>query len=547
VSAPLAEVGLFAFAVAVSLLLARRAPVAVIPGLLLGGLFLGPHMTGVMDDTSFLNAANDLGMVLLLFFTALFTHPNALRNGGRIALPLAAYDLVLNFAVAYWIGDLFGWDLQSRLILAGVITTSSTGAILKILSDEGRLLRREGNVLVAMLWFEDIAFIGFFIFVSGRESLATQFGPQLILGVVLFAAFLVLLRLGRELVWRIPQREVLIAVVTGVGVLGAFLGGLAGLPMGGAAFTTGLAVSGSRGARFIQTEAPYLREVSSAAFFFAFGALIDPGVARQVVPLAVAAIGGIVFTELIFLPLVARLLGLSATESLVLGSSLLARGGKSASFARLGAATPAGPQILSVSGLLTLALTPITPLLVRLMLWFRREEDPRVLGRADVLSQITRRVLAPGAYAQRNLVTVWDRIALSGWFLLPMSLGVLGSLLPFPLRWGPIVIGACLLPFAFRGIQDYFRRAPGTPGMTYRYRRRLLPRVDAYLPQLLIAPCLLALVLPLVAPAASLAYPLGALGALAYVLLLPRLVQPGRSAPYGTVLVQRATPAPREL
>jgi len=544
-NAPLVEVGLFAFAVAVSLLLARRAPIIVIPGLLLLGLFFGPHMTGIMDDAAFLNGANDLGMVLLLFFTALFTHPNALRRGGRIALPLAAYDLILNFAVAYWIGSLFGWDLQSRLILAGVITTSSTGAILKILSDEGRLLRREGNVLVALLWFEDLAFIGFFIFVSGRERLVTAFSPELLVGLVLFAAFLGALRLGRESVWKIPQREVLIAVVTGIGVLGAFLGDFAGLPMGGAAFTTGLAVSGSRGARFVQVEAPYLREISSATFFFAFGALVDPGVARQVVPLALAALAGLVFTELIFLPQVARLLGLSGTESLVLGSSLLARGGKSASFARLGAGTAAGPQILSVSGLITLFLTPLTPLLVRLMLRLRGDEA-RTMGRVDVLSQITRRVLSPGAYAQRNLATVWDRIALTCWFLLPFGLGILGSLLPFPLRWGPILIGVGLLPFAFRGIHDYFGRAPGTPGMTLRYRRKSLPRVEAYLPQLLIAPCLLALTLPLISFGASLAYPLAALATLAYVLLLPRIVQPARSAPFGSVVIRRPGRAARQ-
>lgn len=544
-NAPLAEVGLFAFAVAVSLVLARRAPVVVIPSLLLGGLFLGPNMTGLLEDLTFLNAANDLGMVLLLFFTALFTHPKALRSGGRIALPLAAYDLILNFAVAYWIGALFGWDLQGRLILAGLMTTSSTGAILKILGDEGRLLRREGNVLVALLWLEDIAFIGLFIFVSGRQHLATSVGPNLVVGILLYAAFLLAVRLSRERVWSIPRREVLIPLVTGIGVVGAFLGSLAGLPLGGAAFATGLAIAGSRGARFVQTEAPYLREVSSATFFFAFGALIDPGVARQVVPLALAAIGGIVFTELVFLPQVARLLGLSGTESLILGSSLLARGGKSASFARLGASTPAGPQILSVSALITLALTPITPLLVRLILWLRRD-GPRPLRRADVLSQITRRVLAPGAYAQRNLATVWDRIALAGWFLLPISLGLFASLLPFPWRGGPLLVGAALLPLSFRGIQDYFRNAPGTPGMTYRDRRRTLPRVEAYLPQLLMAPCLLALALPLIAPVATLAFPMAAAAALAYVLLLPRIVQPSASAPFASVRIRRPARAPRE-
>lgn len=531
--APLVEGGILALAIATSLVLARASPLLIIPGLLLAGVAIGPHGLGILNDAAFVDGASDVGLVLMLFFTSLFAHPSSLRIGGRIALPLAAYDLVLNFAAAYWIGALFGWDLPSRLILAGVLATSSTGAILTILTNEGRLLRREGHVLVALLWIEDLAFIAYFIFLSGRSHLSGGLPWHLLLGLALFALFLALLYFLRDAVWRIPHREILIPLVTGIGLLGAWLGNLGGLPYGGAAFTTGLILSGTRGARFIQTEAPHLRHASTAAFFFPFGALIDPVVAWNLLPLVGLAILSLVFTELFFLPQVARLLGLNLTETFVLGGSLMARGGKSASFARLGD-VPNSSAIIGVTGVLTMILTPIAPLLVRLALWVRSRQGhtPPIVDPSEALSQATRRVLAKGEYAQRNLVPWWDRVALVEWLLLPFLLGVLASLLPSPWRLVPLAFGLGLLVPAYQYLRAYFHAVPGTPTTTYRLRRRPLPLLETYLPSLLLGPTALALVLPLVAPLAATLFPIAAVLTFAFVFALPYLLRPSRAAPF---------------
>ncbi len=541
-SSPVIEVAVLALAMAGSLVLARWSSLLVIPALLMGGVAVGPHGFGLVADATFLEGANDVGLVLVLFFASLSAHPNALRLGGRIALPLAAYDLLLNFAVAYWIGSVFDWDLPSRLILAGVLTTSSTGTILGILGNEGRLMRREGHVLVAMLWIEDIAFIGFFLFLSAQQNLASM-GPswQLGLGLAVYGLFLGLLYLSRDAVWRIPHKETLIPLITGLGMLGAWLGTLGGLSFGGSAFATGLVLAGRQGAQFIQQDAPWLRTISFGAFFFAFGALTDPFVARDVAPVAGLALVGLLLTELVFLPQVGRLMGLGLGEALILGGSLLARGGKTASFARLASGSAMANQIYGVSAILTILLTPIAPLLVRGVLWLQRgaRDHPPALQRADVLSQVTRRVLAPGEYGQRNLVSFWERIALVEWFLLPPLLGLLASLLPYPLRLAPLIAGLLSLPPAYRAALRYFQAVPGAPTTVLRLRQQNLPRLETYLPALLLMPSALTLLLPLAAPQAELVYPILIAATLAFVLALPWIVQPGRSAPFHHVLVRR--------
>lgn len=518
------------------LLLRRVSKLLTVPALMLVGLAVGPGGVGLLSEPRFVYAASDIGLVLLLFYTALFAHPNALRNGGRIALPLAAYDLVLNFAVAYWIGSLFHWDLAARLLLAGVLSTSSTGAVLKILTDEGRLLRREGQVLMALLWIEDLAFVGYYLFLTGRLSLAAgDLHTGLLLGLLVFVGFLVLLGFLRESVWRIPHPETLVPLVTGLGLLGAWSGSLGGLPVVASAFATGLVLSGSRGASFVQTEAPYLREIAGSIFFFAFGAMLDPHVTWGILPLAAAALVGLLLTEALFLPLVARLLGLTGLESVVVGSTLLARGGKSAAFARAADAssTPHTSEIQSASGLLTILLTPLAPLAVRLMLSGRRRELPAGAVRPshDILGRITRRLLAPGAYAQRATAGRLERWVVAGWILLPTLLALLALLVDPPLRWVPTLAGLAILPLTARELRRFLQELPGTPATTYGLRRSPLPRLETHLTPVLLLPVVAALLLAPLAPVAAFAFPVVLALALVFLLAWPAFLHPVPRAP----------------
>ncbi|MGH2627521.1 MAG: cation:proton antiporter, partial [Anaerolineales bacterium] len=262
----LISLGLLGLAVALGLFVNQRVRVLAIPLLMAFGLMAGS--LGGFDSDPVFAGAGHVGLVLLLFFTSLFGNPRAIRDGGGAGLPLAAYDLVLNFAVAWWIGGQFGWDTQDRLFLAGILATSSTAVVLKMLGDEGRITRREGNVLVSMLMIEDWVFLGFYAFLGFRFADAQSSSALTwALWVPLFVAFLLLLRAFREWIWAFRQREVLIFVLTAIGLLGAFLGGQAGLPEVGSAFTTGLVLSGSQGARFLRQDAPYVREAASALFF----------------------------------------------------------------------------------------------------------------------------------------------------------------------------------------------------------------------------------------------------------------------------------------
>lgn len=532
---------------ALGLAVSRRARAFTIPAVFLFGILLGEGGLGFLREDAVLHGASELGLLLMLFYTSLFGNPRALRDGGGVGLPLAAYDLLLNFAIAWWIGSYFGLSPVDKLFLAGILATSSTAVAMKILGDEGRISRREGNVLVSLLLIEDWVFLAFYGFLGIRFAGGWERDPQLLAtGVASFIGFLVLCRLARHRIWRIAHREVVVALLTALAIVGAMLGNLAGLPLVGSAFTTGLALSGARGAEFAQREAPYLRESAAALFFVAYGALLGPILSWSLLPLLGACLLGVVAAELIFLPVLARRLGLRPSESFVTGASLLARGGKSAAFARLYPGGPGGPALFPLAGLLAAILTPLSPLLVRLGLYAAHRAPRSPYSSAgESFSRGARAVLIGHAYKQRSLGTAWARIVFAEWVVLAALLGVLTLVLPWPAR-GLAALGAalCLLPL-WTTLRQMVRRSPGSPYTTHPMRiARSHNRATDHLPVILAGPFALLLLLVFTSSWSETVYPFLLGGFFLVVVGLPWLRIRGRRAPPLARALASAVPRP---
>lgn len=530
----LVPLGVLGIGVALGLHLSKRARIVSIPLLFGFGLLMGGKAFGFLPHDAFLESTTEIGLLLMLFYTSLFGNPRALRDGGRIGLPLAAYDLIVNFAVAWWIGDFLNWDVRDRLFLAGIMATSSTAVVLKILGDENRISRREGNVLVSMLLIEDWVFLLFFAFLGLRYGGVPARSPSEIgLGVLAFIGFLAILRLFRAQIWSLRSREMQIALLTSIGLLGAFLGISAGLPSIGSAFTTGLVLSGEQGARFSQKEAPYLRDAASALFFVGYGAMLGPSLSFSLLPLLGLALAGIFVSELIVLPIMARRLGLRRSESFITGSLLLPRGGKSAAFAKLYPNVPGAQPLFPLAGLLAIVLTPLTPIVARLGIALSgRRTKLAYASPSEAFSRSARAVLMPHAYVARHNGSFMAKIVLFELLVLGAFLAFLTVAGPRPWNW----IAAASLVVCLVGLAQSLKAAvtagPGGP----RIRLRSAPptgdrQAFEQLPFLLIAPLALLVLLAVFSPWAVIAYPilLGTLwlGALA----LPWLRPNARRAP----------------
>lgn len=474
------------------------------PLLLVVGLAMGPGVLNVFTDDALVSNLNQWSLGVLLFFLALNTRPSAIAQGGRLALPLAAYDLVLSFAAAYWIGDVLHWGLLERLLLAGVLATNSTSAVLNTLHAEGRLHEREGNVLVALLWIEDVVFIAYFLVLNATQTHAAFFTPSHGAHLGLFIASIIAMRRMRSYVWGQPSRTLRLGMLVTAALAAGFFGAGAGLPHMGATFTAGLVLASRSSRMQLQRDAPWIQPYASALFFLAFGATLTPQAAMLAAPAAALATLALIVVKFGFLAPTSRWLGLTGPESRVLGASLTARGGKSASYTHLNH-DAAQTTLPGIAGLMAAITTPLAPLVVRWLLGKKKahiEADSH-----EAWSRMHRRLLAPHPFQQRNPSSWLERIVLVQTYVLALALAAFSAVASGYVAAAGAALTLAALFGAHRTASSYFARAPGVGRRRHSTYAHPWNRGERVLPWLLTTPILLGAGLLAFENAAFIAYP----------------------------------------
>ncbi len=107
------------------------------------------------ESTQPLELFKEAGVILLFFFIGLEYSFERLKNMISIWKP-SFIDFSLNFLPIFFISMLFGFDVVSSLVIAGVFYPSSTSIVAKLLMDFKRLASPEAELLIGILIFEDL-------------------------------------------------------------------------------------------------------------------------------------------------------------------------------------------------------------------------------------------------------------------------------------------------------------------------------------------------------------------------------------------------------
>ena len=118
-----------------------------IVGFLLAGVVIGPHALGLVDDPALVDAAAEIGVILLLFtigiefsLEKLCAHQDAdlrrRRAAGRAGQPRRCWRVLA----------LFGVDWRAALFTGFLVSLSSTAIVLKLLGDRGETASPHGQV-----------------------------------------------------------------------------------------------------------------------------------------------------------------------------------------------------------------------------------------------------------------------------------------------------------------------------------------------------------------------------------------------------------------
>ena len=373
------EIGIAVGLVALVGLISNKLRFSVIPFFILIGMVLGQHAPqfGTIDLTfteskPFIDFMGRLGVLFLLFYLGLEFSVGRLIKSGKSIVTGGTVYVVLNFCSGLLIGWLMGLPFKEIMVICGMMTSSSTAIVAKVLTDLKRTANPETEVIMGMIMFDDLFIAMHISFLSGliltgSSSFWTVAGTSLLaLGFIL--TFLIL---GRKLVPAIDRllqeqtSELFILVIFALLFIVAGFSETIHVAEAIGALMAGLVLADSQYIKRIEQMVLPFKDFFGAMFFFSFGLSIDPtSLSGAVMWASIAALVTLV-CNVASGYFASRFSGLKKRNSVDIGFTLAARGEFSIIMANIGKAGKLLPVIQSFVVVYVLILSIVAPLLTK--------------------------------------------------------------------------------------------------------------------------------------------------------------------------------------
>ena len=373
------EVAVALVLIAIAGLLANKFRFTIVPLLIVAGIFVGDHAFKIGPiDLRFTHSAEIIhflgrvGVLLLLFYLGLeFSLGRFIRSGRSVLIGGTIY-VALNFTLGLLLGWSLGFPAKEILIVGGIMTSTSTAIIAKMVTELNRTANPETELLLGMVVFDDIFLAIYLSVVSGLVlSGATSLAGVLVSAGMALGYMIALLAIGRLLIpWlnrvlRIKSDEVFLLTI--LGTLFAI-----------AAFSETLHVAEAIGALllglvFAETEHRHriehlllpMRDFLGAIFFFSFGLSINPLQLTGAVIPALLAVLVTLFGNITAGFFAGRAADLSPKAATTLGVTIASRGEISIVVANLAKAGGLLPALQPFAALYVLILSILGPILTK--------------------------------------------------------------------------------------------------------------------------------------------------------------------------------------
>jgi len=168
------EVGTALLLVALAAIISSKLKFSIIPFLIVIGMLVGPHAPTIgFIDLRFIKSEEiigflgRMGVLFLLFYLGLeFSMKKLIKSGKSIVTGGTIY-IAINFTIGILYGWVAGFELKEILIIAGIISISSSAIVAKVLVDLKRTGNNETELILGIIMFEDIFLAVYLSIVSG--------------------------------------------------------------------------------------------------------------------------------------------------------------------------------------------------------------------------------------------------------------------------------------------------------------------------------------------------------------------------------------------
>lgn len=116
----------------------------------------GLSLTGYFGDTDAFKIAGEIGLIVLFFLLGMKFTFRELGRKGRKVWKASLLDIVLGIGVTFGISMIFGHDLFTSLLIAGLVYATSSSITVKLLEHKDKLDNKESGFILSLLIFEDL-------------------------------------------------------------------------------------------------------------------------------------------------------------------------------------------------------------------------------------------------------------------------------------------------------------------------------------------------------------------------------------------------------
>ena len=368
-----AEVAVLLVASAFIAYLCHRLRIMPIVSFLITGALIGPHALGLVQDEALIEAAAEVGVILLLFTIGIEFSLEKLARIKRLIFIGGGLQVGLVVALVAVLLRFFGVPWPTGIFTGFLVALSSTAIVMQLLMNRGETNTEGGQASLGILIFQDLAVVAMVLLVPmlGGEG-GSPWNLVLALGKAVGIVALVLVVARRvmpkvlEAVARTCSQEIFLLTIVSICFGTAWLTSLAGVSLSLGAFLAGLVISESRFSEMAFSEILPLQILFSATFFVSVGLLLDLGFLVANPLLILVIIGGVLLIKVLATGLSLKVLGYTAGTTAFTGLMLAQVGEFSFVLERAGreiALFPAGledggPQAFIAATVVLMMATP---------------------------------------------------------------------------------------------------------------------------------------------------------------------------------------------
>ena len=259
----------------------KRLHLPYVSALIFAGIIAGPFALNLVQIDSTFEFLAAIGVVFLMFIAGSEIKTRNFADIKDKVLILATFNGLIPFAVGFGIGNYFGFDMITSLILGTIFISSSVGVIIPSLESRGLLTTNLGKTIISATVIEDIGSLVLLSFVLQKSDLTTfiplyLYIPLLIL--VIFVLKSIIPRLEKSYHKGKTGKDLFeseLRFVFGVLLASIVLFELLGMHALIAGFITGMSLSGSLKGKIYQKIRTLSYGLFIPVFFFIIGVQMD--------------------------------------------------------------------------------------------------------------------------------------------------------------------------------------------------------------------------------------------------------------------------------